>query len=108
MIFPGGEVHTSIKTSNISVQRHIDDVYLTVKLKSSNDIMELLLLTDAYRRGYIDDIYLEMQYIPYARQDRVCNRGEALSIKVFADLINAQNYASVIVHDPHSDTVAAI
>lgn len=108
MIFPGGEVHTSIKTSNISAQTRIDGVYLTAKLKCSNDIMELLLLTDAYRRTGIDNIYLEMKYIPYARQDRICNNGEALSIKVFADLINAQNYLIVYVFDPHSDVAPAL
>jgi ribose-phosphate pyrophosphokinase len=34
--------------------------------------------------------------------------GEALSIKVMADLINSQNYANVEIWDPHSDVTTAL
>lgn len=45
---------------------------------------------------------------PYGRQDRVCEDGDSLSIAVFAALINAQGYASVVIHDPHSDVTSAL
>ena len=51
---------------------------------------------------------LFIPYFPYARQDRVCNSGEALSVQVMGKLINAQNYHSVIVVDPHSAATPAV
>ena len=51
---------------------------------------------------------LFIPYFPYARQDRVCNSGEALSVQVMGKLINAQGYHSVIVVDPHSAVTPAV
>jgi ribose-phosphate pyrophosphokinase len=73
--------------------------------------MKLLMLTDSIRRFYKDKesiIHLDMPYLPYARQDREMVYGESLSIKVFCDLINTQNYATVTVLDPHSDVGPAL
>lgn len=71
--------------------------------------MALLMTTDALRRRIGNTpIHLTMPYVPYARQDRVCNPGEALGIKVFCDLINAQRYARVTITDPHSDVTGAL
>lgn len=46
--------------------------------------------------------------MPFARQDRVCNYGEAFSLKVVADMINSANFSKVVVLDPHSDMVEAL
>lgn len=52
-------------------------------------------------------IYLEMPYIPNARQDRkVSNR--LFTLKTFAKIINAMNFDKVIVLDPHSDVSCAL
>lgn len=104
-VFPGGEVHVRINPTDIG-----GAVPYTILafIKNSNDVMELLMVTDALRRQGIDRIILCMPYIPYARQDRVCNGGEALSIKVFADIINSQNYEEVQVEDAHSDVAPAL
>ena len=52
-------------------------------------------------------IYLEMPYIPNARQDRkVSNR--LFTLKTFANIINAMNFDKVIVLDPHSDVSCAL
>jgi ribose-phosphate pyrophosphokinase len=103
--FPGGEVHVTVKPSIA------ESGYLTIHahLDSSDAIMELLMVTDALKRAYPHrEIVLKMPYVPYARQDRVANPGEAHSIKVFCNLINAQNYHSVIIQDPHSDVTSAL
>ena len=101
--FPGGEINVDIRETGTVFT-------LEAHLHSSDDIMELLLATDALKRCNAKDIEINLvlPYIPYARQDRVCNYGEALSIKVFCDLINAQNYNSVTVYDPHSDVAPAL
>lgn len=77
-------------------------------LRSSDDIMTLLILTDAIKRVNPQiTMNLIIPYLPYARQDRVCQPGEALSVRVMADLINTMGYDEVIFHDPHSDVGVA-
>lgn len=105
-VFPGGEVHVSLPGFDSESAR---SVQISALLKSSSDVMRLLMVTDALRRlvGGIP-IHLVMPYVPYARQDRVCNSGEAHGAKVFCDIINRQEYASVMILDPHSDVVTAL
>lgn len=106
-VFPGGEIQ-------VKIDEPVTEQYVTVKaiITSSDEIMTLLLLTDALRRAYkgFDKliISLELPYVPYARQDRVMVEGEALSISVFCKLINSQNYDSVTIWDPHSDVTPAL
>ena len=99
-IFPAGEIHPTIDL--------VDTGYIYASIASSDDLIKLLLVTDAYKRKFNITPELYLPYIPYARQDRVCNNGEALSIKVLADLINSQNYPKVYVLDPHSDVSTAL
>ena len=100
--FSGGEVQVTVKKMTSDV------VCITANLRSSDDVMALLMATDALRRQGATRIHLMMPYVPYARQDRVMNPGEALGIKVFCDLINAQNYSGVTILDPHSDVTPAL
>lgn len=103
--FPGGEI--SINVAHIPAWA---DTQVTAFLKNSDAIMELLLVTDALARIGVDisKATLEIPYFPYARQDRACNDGEALSLKVMADLINPLGYGRVSVFDPHSDVTSAL
>lgn len=103
-IFAGGEVH--VKITNLPSL----NVKIKSDLKSSNDIMELLMLCDALRRHErgVESIELIIPYFPYARQDRVCDYGEALSVSVMASLINSIRADKVIIYDPHSDVTPAL
>ncbi|HKR42624.1 MAG TPA: ribose-phosphate diphosphokinase [Paraburkholderia sp.] len=102
--FPGGEMHVTV-----GVDVPADELLIVAHLPDSAAVMTLLMATDALRRAYMDiPVALAMPYVPYARQDRVANAGEALSIKVFCDIINAQRYSRVTIQDPHSDVVAAL
>lgn len=105
--FPGGEINVQVLGDK---RNPWGECKIIAKIRNSDDVMTLLLLTDACKRLWGKDtrITLVLPYIPYAQQDRVCNEGEALSIKVFADLINAQNYQEVVVYDPHSDVATAL
>lgn len=107
--FPGGEVHIRLNNDDPEYRtRAHEESYIVARMKSPKDVIILLLLTDALKRKYNKiKIDLVMPYIPYARQDRVAVTGESLSIKVFADLINSQNYNEVIVWDAHSDVSLA-
>lgn len=102
--FPAGECHVRINASEIS---NNTDIFAC--LAESDDIMQLLLTVDAIRRVKRDThINLTIPYFPYARQDRVCNPGEALSVSVMANLINALQCDQVTIYDPHSDVTPAL
>ena len=105
-IFHGGEIN--FRFENDLAQRGINDVTIQTQIRSSDDIMALLNATAALREFEVEKISLEMYYCPYGRQDRVCNIGEALSIKVFTDLIKSQGYKRITVFDPHSDVQTAL
>jgi ribose-phosphate pyrophosphokinase len=53
-------------------------------------------------------ISLFIPYFPAARQDRVMIKGEPLSVKVYADIINAMNLEKVFVFDAHSEVTPAL
>lgn len=102
--FNGGECHISIE--HIDIHQNTD-VY--AHLKDATDILRLMMTIDAIRRAnFTTQIDLTIPYVPYARQDRVCNKGEALSIKVMSDMINMLNCRTVTIHDPHSDVTPAL
>lgn len=96
--FPGGEIHVCLLNYMSDC-----DFEITASICSSDDLMTVLLLNDALKnRSVGTKVSLRLKYIPYGQQDRVCEAGEALSIKVFANLINSCGFESVIVYDPHS------
>ncbi|MBO0934376.1 ribose-phosphate diphosphokinase [Fibrella aquatilis] len=105
-IFKGGEPHIKLKlTADVDPA---DPVLITQRVANSADFMLVLLATDALRRADFQRVSLLMPYFPAARQDRPMVEGEPLSVRVYADLINAQHYDRVTVFDPHSDVTPAL
>lgn len=105
LTFSGGEEHVRLSPARGAAPSHI---MVHADLRSSQDIMMLAMLVDALDREYGVPRRLICPYIPYARQDRVCNVGEPLSAKVMCSMINAMGFASVEVWDAHSDVVPAL
>jgi ribose-phosphate pyrophosphokinase len=109
--FPGGESCIRVEVAGDELPKGIA---IQLDFESNSDLFDLALLVDAIRRVYDEritpraPIMLFLPYAPYARQDRVCNEGESLSIKVVADFINALNFESVCIVDPHSDVTSAL
>jgi ribose-phosphate pyrophosphokinase len=103
-IFPGGEPHIRI----LDEVGPSDEVLITHRINSFNDLGLLLIAVDALHRLRVDMISLVLPYFPAARQDRVMTPGESLSCKVYADLINGLGLEEVIIFDPHSDVVPAL
>ena len=107
--FPGGEMQVTIPAGLREQADAAREFRIHALLKSADDVMQLLLLTDALRRlNPAAPVHLDMPYVPYARQDRVCNPGEALGAAVFCKLINDQQYATVTIVEPHSDVTPAL
>lgn len=104
--FGGGEQHVKLKHSDIS---ELWSVTIWLHYSQDSEIWKLALIVDALRRANSQTlIRLNIPYFPAARQDRVCVAGEPLTVKVFADFINAMNFSKVTIFDPHSDVTAAL
>lgn len=102
--FSGGEPHIIIKEA----LQETDALMITCRAKSFEDFGLMLLAADAIRRFGIKHLELFIPYFPAARQDRVMVPGEPLSVKVYADLINAVGFEKVYVFDPHSEVTPAV
>lgn len=100
--FPTGEKHIRIKELE-----PYDDVVIVYK-DYSGDVMKLAMAVDICRRADVVSITLVMPFIPYARQDRIADEGDPLSIKIFADFINSLEFDRVVVADPHSTVAPAL
>lgn len=101
-IFPGGEPHLKI-TGLVS-----HEVTITQRIRTFNDLGLVLLAVDALKRMSCKKISLMLPYFPAARQDRVMVKGEPLSVKVMAELINGLGLQRVTVFDPHSEVTPAL
>ena len=113
--FNGGEPHIKIKenlgqsgNNFLSTEKPNEKVLITTRIRSFNDLGFLLVATDALKRMGVTNINLLLPYFPAARQDRVMIKGEALTLKIYADLINAANFENVIILDPHSEVTPAL
>lgn len=105
----GGEVNVNINCGQLNPDAGSNiRVYVEATLNTTEMQVALSHTIDALRHQYPCAKYmLELNYVPYARQDRRCNRGESLGIKVFGAYINAMEFDAVIITDPHSDVTPA-
>ena len=104
--FKGGEPHLQI-ISNGCYATH-SKLIITQRFNSVKDIFDIVLANDAARRMGFWNIELILPYFPAARQDRVCNDGEPLTVKLFADMINECGFNKVIILSPHSEVTPAL
>ena len=102
--FSGGEPHIKINPDFDATQK----VTITHRLNSFNDLGLLCITVDALRRMDVKIIDLFIPYFPAARQDRVMIKGESLSVKVYADIINGLQLNKVFVFDAHSEVTPAL
>jgi len=102
--FSGGEPHLKINP-NFNTE---ESVTITHRLNSFNDLGLLCLALDALKRMQVKIADLYIPYFPAARQDRVMIKGEPLSVKVYADIINSLGFKKVIVFDAHSEVTPAV
>ena len=79
-----------------------DKVTLTWLYENNEELVALYFLTKHIQSKGIQNIALEMPYIPNARQDRVKAPEDVFTLKYFAEMINSLGFRSVTVLDPHS------
>lgn len=101
--FLGGEPHIQILTG-----RACSELLIIQRFNGIADLFNIVLAVDAAKRRGYETIHLYLPYFPAARQDRVCNIGEPLTVKVFTDIINSCGFKSVRIFRPHSEVVVAL
>jgi ribose-phosphate pyrophosphokinase len=104
IFFSGGEPHVEIESPDMLLSKR---VLIDARLGNAEDFMMMLAVTDAVKRCRAASVMLFVPYFPGARQDRE-ETGYALTVKMYADLINVQKYERVFVLDPHSPVTPAL
>ncbi len=107
--FPAGEVGIKLNTNDY---RYLNDVAghqtIIARIQNSDDLIALAMIKDALERWDKTPINLFIPFLPYGRQDRICDFGESFSLKVIGDYINHLNFNKVITVDPHSHVTEAV
>jgi len=111
-IFPGGEPHAQVELIDSTESEEdypFNEIKITMKVKSFNDLGRLISVVDALRHSQFKDLELKLilPYFPGARQDRKVE-GEEFGVKLYADIINNLKFSSVTILDPHSEVTPAL
>ena len=69
----------------------------------NEDLMELFIMLDSFKRSFSAKVHVVMPYFPYARQDRVAEAREPISAKLMADLVSKAGADHLITFTLHSD-----
>jgi ribose-phosphate pyrophosphokinase len=108
LTFLSGETHIHITDAKIPDIAYYERTDIRLRYNQDNQLITLLQVNDALKRLFVFGRTLWLPYFPGGRQDRVCNPGESLAVKVYADLINSCGFDSVHVLDPHSEVTSAL
>lgn len=105
--FAGGERHVQLDAHPTAEH---EELTIRARLNSSDDVFDLLLIENAlrYQFGQALVLNLEVPYLPYARQDRVCSPGQSFSLEVFARLLASLNLKTMATWDCHSQVGIAL
>lgn len=105
--FPGGE--RSVKLTPRSYVKS-EPIQITMNFQSSDDLIDMILATNALRHMYGHDIKIDLvvPYFPFSRQDRVMTEGESFGLQSAYDIIKMCNFNSVTTWDIHSDVAGAM
>ncbi len=94
--FPDGECYVRIHDD---LER--EDVILVQSTRSDQEAIELLLLQDAIHEFRVRSLITVVPYFGYARQDKIFNRGEAISSRALIHAIQ-RNTDTVLLVDVHN------
>ncbi|MEI8388601.1 MAG: ribose-phosphate pyrophosphokinase [bacterium] len=97
--FSDGEIYVRIQESIRG-----DDVFVVQSLCDpvNKNIMELLIMLDAFKRASAKSITAVIPYYAYGRQDRKTSGREAITAKLVADLLATAGATRVLAVDLHT------
>lgn len=99
---PDSEIHVMID----EVVRDQDIFFLQPCSYPVNDnLIEMMLYIDAFRRASAHSVTVVIPYFPYARQERMAKGREAISARVVANVLETLGASRVIFVDIHSQAI---
>lgn len=100
--FSDGEIYVQVKESVRG-----DDVFIVQPICNpvNENLMELLIIIDAFKRASAKTITAVIPYYGYARQDRKTSGREAITAKLVADLLTTAGTDRVLSVDLHSGQI---
>ena len=97
--FSDGEIsvsiHESVRGSDVFVVQ-------SISTPVNDNLMELLIMMDAFKRASAGRITAVIPYLGYARQDRKAKARDPISAKLVADLITTAGADRVLTMDLHA------
>jgi ribose-phosphate pyrophosphokinase len=100
--FSDGEIYVQIQES----VRGVDCFVLQPTCSPVNEnLMELLILLDAFKRASAGRITVVMPYFGYGRQDRKAAGREAITAKLVADLLTTAGANRIVTLDLHAPQI---
>ncbi len=97
--FPDGECYVRIHDD---LER--EDVVLVQSTRTDQEVVELLLLQDSIQEFRVRSLITVVPYFGYARQDKLFNKGEAISSRALIQAIQ-RNTDTVLLVDVHNLTI---
>lgn len=99
---PDSEIHVMID----EVVRDQDIFLIQPCSRPVNDnLMELVLYLDAFRRASAHSVSVVMPYYPYSRQERMARGRESISARVVANMLETMGASRVIYVDIHARAI---
>jgi len=99
---PDSEIHVMLD----EVVRDQDIFFIQPCSAPVNDnLMEMMLYLDAFRRASAHSVSVVIPYFPYARQERMARGREAISARVVASMLECQGADRVIFVDIHARAI---
>ena len=100
--FADGEVYVQVQESIRG-----DDVFIVQPVCNpvNENLMELLIIIDAFKRASAKSITAVIPYYGYARQDRKTSGREAITAKLVADLLTTAGADRVLAMDLHTGQI---
>lgn len=99
---PDSEIHVMVD----EVVRDQDIFFIqTCPAPVNDNVMEILLFLDAFRRASAHEVSVVIPYFPYARQERMARGRESISARVIANLLELQGASRVVFIDIHNRAI---
>ena len=100
--FSDGEISVDINETVRGV-----DVFIVQSTSSpvNNNLMELLIMIDAFKRASAGRITAVIPYYGYARQDRKAKSRDPITAKLVADILTASGADRVLTMDLHASQI---
>ncbi len=70
-----------------------------------SNIFEFCMICDAIRRMGVADITAVIPWMAYSKQDKVFRKGEALSVKVLARILQSAHVSQILTFDLHNPAI---